>query len=142
MIRSGEILFPLGVLAFLAVALLAGSIGLRHPSMVIAFPLGVGIITGALCIAVVLRERSKPAATEVDGSFDWREAARIGAVMPLVMLLGFPAGLALYLAAYLRWRGESWVVSLGCGAGSVVLCYGVFVKLLAVPLPLGPLWLP
>lgn len=142
MTRHGEILFPLGVLAFLAVTLLAGGVGSRHPALVIAFPLGVGIITGALCIAVVIRGRKKSTAMDADQPFGWPETVRIGAVLPLVLLLGFPAGLAVYLAGYLRWRCESWGMSLGCAAGSVALSYGVFVKLLAVPLPPGPWWLP
>lgn len=142
MTRYGEILFPLGVLAFLAVVLLVGGIGLRHPAMVIAFPLGVGIVTGALCVAVAVRDGNRPAATAAGQPIDWSEAARVGAVLPLVLLLGFSAGLAVYLAGYLRWRGEGWGMSLGCAAGSVALTYGVFVKLLAVPLPLIPWWLP
>lgn len=142
MTRYGEILFPLGVMAFLTVVVLAGGVGLDHSAVVMAFPLGVGIITGAVCVAIVLRERNRPMATEAGQPVGWPEAGRIGAVLPLVMLLGFPAGLAVYLAGYLRWRGESWVMSLGCAAGSVALGYGVFVKLLAVPLPLGPWWSP
>lgn len=142
MIHRGEIAFPLGLLAFVVAILIVGGLGLRHAALVIGFPLGVGIVTGALCVAVVVKTNRRPAAPERYPSIAWSEAAGIVAVLPLMLLLGYPVGLAVYLAAYLRWRGEGWSLTLGCALGSLAVSYGVFVKILEVPLPLGPWTLP
>jgi hypothetical protein len=71
-----------------------------------------------------------------------REALLLLSILPLVFLLGFPAGLAVYLLVVLRCAGESWRLSLAAATASLGLSYGVFVKAMGVPLPLLPYWWP
>jgi hypothetical protein len=54
--------------------------------------------------------------------------------------LGFVFGSAAYLLAYLRANGSSWRLSVAVSAASLLLTWGLFIKVLRVLLPIEPLW--
>lgn len=71
-----------------------------------------------------------------------KEALWLMSILPLVFLLGFPAGLAVYLLCYLKHAGETWVLAGSMGLASLALSYGLFMKVIGVALPFLPVWWP
>ncbi|MFE5703508.1 tripartite tricarboxylate transporter TctB family protein [Rhodococcus koreensis] len=63
----------------------------------------------------------------------------VGTFIALLPLLGMPVPAFLVLLAWLKLFGESWRLSLAAAAVGVVALQLLFVQLLAVPLPVGPL---
>lgn len=63
------------------------------------------------------------------------------AVLPAVVLLGYPLGLGLYVLAFVRLHGHGWRTAVAVGAAISGLSYLGFALLLSVPLPLVPLWM-
>jgi hypothetical protein len=140
-----EAVFP--ALLFVAVAglLVAGRFVLGYSWTVIAFPFGAGGLMCALCVAqvaAVLTGRQAQAVDEeplepltLSGLF-W-----VFALAPFLFALGFVAGTAAYLLICLRANGASWRLSVLVAAGSLLVTWGMFIKILQVPLPLWPLWM-
>lgn len=63
------------------------------------------------------------------------------AVLPLLLLLGYPLGLALAAAAYARAHGAGWPAALLAGGFAFAVCWGLAGRLLGVPIALLPGWL-
>jgi hypothetical protein len=61
--------------------------------------------------------------------------------VPIVWLLGFIIGLPLYVGTYIKWRGGAWPAVL-VGAGIALAAALVFIELLRMPQPHGPLVWP
>ena len=68
--------------------------------------------------------------------------AVIASILPLVFFLGFPLGVAVFLLWALRCNGESWALALIVSVVSLLLTYGLFLRVLWVPLPVYPVWWP
>jgi hypothetical protein len=142
--RTAEIAFPAG-LAALAAALIAGGFLIADYSWrVIGFPLLAGGVMAALCLvqiaAVGRRRLDEPAAEEGLEPITAASVAWVFALAVFVFALGFVAGPAAYLLAYLRANGSSWRLSLIISALSIAVTWGFFIKLMRVLLPVEPLW--
>ena len=109
--------------------------------------IGAGL---ALCALLLLVRRTPAPPRGPERSADERIAARrelvlaieIAAVAVAVMLLiprvGMLAGLALLLLALVRLLGGSWRSAIGTGVVVPLAFYLMFVRWLAVPIPVGP----
>jgi hypothetical protein len=148
--RRGEAILPT-VLAIVVAALVAGGIFLAGYSWkVIAFPFGAAVIVCGLCLMQIattlsgtrtVAAESSPAA---DVPLEPLTPASLIWVFVLVLFLaglGFVFGPAAYLLLYLRANGSSWLMSAAIAASSLLVTWGLFIKMLRVLLPLQPLWL-
>jgi hypothetical protein len=149
--NRAESVFP-GVLVLLVGGLLAGGIFLAGYSWkVVAFPFGAGAIVCGLCVVLMAATfaRRRPQAGPAPAlpgdvpaePLTWSSIAWVFALGLFLYGLGFVLGPAAYLLAYLRAHGSSWLVSLAIAAGSILVTWGLFIKLLRVLLPIQPLWL-
>jgi hypothetical protein len=143
---NAAVVFPAIIFAIVAAVVFSGFYVYDYPWGVIAFPFGAGVATCALCLLEVVRcvTGHAPFAAQAPGV--GTEALSISGLAWMFSLalflfgLGFVAGPALYLLVCLRANGQSWGLSLGIAAASVAATWGLFIKVLAVPLPLWPLW--
>lgn len=63
------------------------------------------------------------------------------AVLPTLLLLGYPLGLALSAAVYARCHGAGWSGGLLAGGFAFAVCWGLAGRLLGVPVEILPGWL-
>jgi hypothetical protein len=148
--RRAELVFPSLILAMIAAFLAYGAVNYTWTAL--AFPLGAGLILCGLCfgeLAKVLtaRGRRQPAA-EIDAIEETEPAplssASIAWIFALAVFLyglGFVAGPACYLLVYLLANRFSWPVVAGIATASVVVTWGVFIKIIGILLPVAPLWM-
>ncbi len=142
-----EIVFPALLFAIIAALLAAGLFVFNYSWTVIGFPLGAGAFVCLLClidIAMTLKGREpKPPASDTPlEPLSWASILWAFAMVPFVVGLGFVFGSAAYLFAYLRANGSSWRLSVGIAAASLLVTWGLFIRLLRVPMPILPLWWP
>ncbi len=140
-----QIIFPCLLLVIVAALLASGLFVYRYSWTVIGFPLGAGVFVCLLClldIAMTWRGREpKPPANDTPleplspSSVIWAFA-----LVPFVVGLGFVFGSAAYLLAYLRANGTSWRLSAVISAASLLVTWGLFIKVMRVPMPVEPLW--
>ena len=71
----------------------------------------------------------------------WPSMMWVVAIVPMVFLLGYPMGLALYVFVYLKSHGQGWLTSGLLALGTLAVVYLGFARLLGVPLPALPLGL-
>lgn len=145
MIRA-EVLFPSLLFVGVAALLVAGLTVLGYSWPVIAFPFGAGAIMCALCVVEVARTFAghRPAALSEQEELEpltWGSLAWVFALGGFVYGLGFVFGPAAYLLVYLRANGSSWRLSIGIAAASLLVTWGLFIKVLRVLLPIQPLWM-
>jgi ABC-type uncharacterized transport system permease subunit len=140
-----EIAFPVLLFVGVAALLAAGILVLDYPWAVIAFPFGAGSVMCALCaiqVALAGRRETSALTEEPQEPLTLSSLAWVFAIVVFVYAFGFVLGSAAYLLVYLRANGSSWRLSLAIAAVSLVATWGLFIKVLQVPLPLEPLWLP
>jgi hypothetical protein len=70
----------------------------------------------------------------------WTAVAWAFALVPFVIAFGFVFGSALYLLAYLLANGTSWRLSAIIASASLLVTWGLFIRLMRVPMPVEPLW--
>lgn len=148
--NAGAIAFPAAIFAGLAALLAAGWLVLDYPWGVFVFPFLAGVLTCVLCALEIVRAATGRASPIVlaPGSESAAEPLAAGSLAWMYALalflygLGFVFGPAAYLFAYLRATRQPWSVTLGIAAASLAVTWGLFIKILAVPLPLMPLWWP
>lgn len=141
-------------LVLVAVFAYATVTALALPEGAKLFPLAIAIPSLVLAVVlsvISLRSRwgtSVPAADADDDPMApgerMRRTAVIGAwflgIFAAVYLLGFLVAIPIAAVAYLRFGArESWVTSVGVAAVCWALVFGVFDRLLHVPLPAGEL---
>ncbi len=126
----------------------AASMALAWSEIARLFPLAValpGLILALL--AIVLPPRTEPADLDEE-ELPGRELVRRAAMtiawilgfFAAVYLLGFLISIPLGAVAYMRLIGrERWPITLGMAAGCWAFIYGLFDRLLHVPLPKGEL---
>jgi Tripartite tricarboxylate transporter TctB family len=145
--RRGEFLFPGAIFLVTAVLLLLGGFYYHYARIVFMFPLAAGLGLCALClneIVAVLKGQPRTAPQiddEPDVSMSW---TALGWMLSLLIFLygfGFVFGIAAYLLLCLRGNGFSWKIAVGAAAVSLLLTWGVFIKVLGVLLPIQPLWM-
>ena len=151
--RRLELVFLLTVAAFLVGFCLLGLFHYRYSDTLMRFPL---LAAGATLVVVVvhllgLRKAAPPELAPASDSADlegrhagaaWGRLLWLFAIVPLVFVFGFPAGLALYLICFLKSVGEGWRLSLAVAGASLLLSYGLFIRVLGVSLPQLPVWWP
>ena len=143
--KRDELIFPALMFAAAAALLLAGFFVLHYSWTVIAFPLMAGVALCVLClldIGATLGLGAVPS-TANDDSPEPLSLAGLGwalSLLPFVYALGFVFGSAVYLFTYLRAHGSSWRFSAAVGAASLLVTWGLFIKILHILLPLEPLW--
>jgi Tripartite tricarboxylate transporter TctB family len=150
--RAAEAIFP-GVILTGVAALVAGGIVLAGYSWnVIAFPFGAAVLICGLCLfllATLLLGRNTQPVDETplppsDVPTEPLTLASLAWVFVLALFLyglGFVFGPAAYLLIYLRVHGSSWLLSIAVAAASLLVTWGLFIKVLRVLLPMQPLWL-
>ena len=152
--RAVEVTFLLVLAALLTGICLIGAFHYDYSAGLMLFPLlaaGVTLAIIAVQLGILLAEARRGPAADLP---EHRRAAPVAAgavlpdllwlvsVVPFIVLLGYPAGLALYLVCTLRRAGEGWPLAIGVAAASLLVSYCVFVRLLGVLLPLFPFWWP
>lgn len=142
-----EIVFPAVLFAIVGGLLAAGLFVFKYSWTVIGFPLGAGAIVCSLClidIATTMAGR----APRPDAGDTTIEPLSLACVLWIFALggflyaLGFVFGPAAYLLIYLRANGSSWRLSIAIAAGSLLVTWLLFIKVLRVLLPIEPLWWP
>jgi len=148
----GELVFPASVLTAVVVLLALGNFYYEYGWTAFTFPLGVGIVVCVLCaieISAVLRGRRAmaPAGSDVDasdttqGRLSLPAAGWMFALVVFLYAFGFVFGAAVYLLVCLRTNGFSWIASVVVALGSVLVTWGLFIKVLDILLPIYPLWM-
>ncbi len=141
-----EIIFPAVLFAVVAGLLTVGLFVYKYSWTVIGFPLGAGVLVCTLClvdIAMTLAgHRPRPAMEAQLEPLSLDCVLWVFALAAFIFALGFVLGPAAYLLIYLRATDSSWRLSVAIAAGSLLLTWALFIKLLRVPVPLEPLWWP
>jgi hypothetical protein len=110
------------------------------------FPLGAGVLLCAMCVAELAatlagRHAGPTPDAERAGPVSWPSLIWIFALGGFLYVFGFIAGPALYLLICLRANRYSWAFAASIAAGSVVVTWGLFIKIIGVLLPVMPLWM-
>jgi hypothetical protein len=147
--RRAELIFPCVI--FAAIAALITYAAVNYTWTALAFPLGAGLILCGLCAveaATLLAAGRGRTAPPVDAVEEEKSAPlslnSITWIFGLAVFLyglGFVAGPACYLLVYLLANRFSWPVVAGIATASVVVTWGVFIKILGILLPVAPLWM-
>jgi len=135
---SGAALFSAALAAAAAYAVLTA---LRWPSKAALFPLVMGIPLLVLALVQMLIDLRAPGTRE-DAPGAGRAAmavlAWMAAFIALVLLLGFPLAVPLFIFGYLTIAGrESWVLSLVLASIAWAAFYLLFQRLLHFPFEAG-----
>jgi hypothetical protein len=148
-----DIILPAIVFATVATLLALGNFVFEYSWTAFAFPLGTGLVLCALCIAELVRLvtagrvaapvaiPSVPAAAYAPAPISLASLGWTFALALFLYGLGFVAGCALYLLVCLRANGFSWRLSGAVALASVLVTWGLFIKLMSILLPLKPFWL-
>lgn len=144
-----EILLPAAIVFFALFVIGAGIFYYDYPMTVMRFPYVVGgvliVLAGWRVIGAIKGKRlpGEPAEPEEPtmgsvGEFV-RTALWLLGILPAVWLLGYLAGIPVYLLAYFRAHGESWLMSIALALGALAVTYLVFMVFLKVRLPVMPI---
>jgi hypothetical protein len=144
-----EILFPALIIVFTAFVVGAGAFYYNYAIAVMRFPYLVGGVLIALAswrLVQAIKGKRLPGEPEVPeepttesmAEFT-RTALWLVGILPAVWLLGYLAGIPVYLLAYFRAHGEPWWLSLVLSLGALAVTYFVFIVFLRVNLPIMPL---
>jgi hypothetical protein len=143
-----EVIFPALILALTAAFLALGNFVYEYSWTSFAFPLAVGGVLCALCAAVIASALAGPrVAVPAQGPdepmpFSLASLAWMFALALFLFGLGFVAGTAAYLLVCLRGNGFSWRLSAAVAAGSLLVTWGLFIRVMGILLPVWPLWWP
>jgi hypothetical protein len=134
-----EFLFPGVMVVLTAIILLCGGLLFNYSKQVLTFPVMIGCLAGlsALQIMKPLVRRMPGADEEKTLLPELTNLLMIGTILPFLLIFGFVAGPALWLAGFMRVRGENWRLAGAIGAGTLFFVYVVFAGLLKIPLPAG-----
>ena len=140
-------IFPALIFAMVAALVAAGFFVFDYSWGVIAFPFGAGAITCALCVVELVKIYSSPAAAAATAASEpeFEPLSKASLIWTFVLglflfALGFVFGPAAYLLVYLRVSGSSWLLAVSISAASIVVTWGIFIKLMRILLPFEPLW--
>jgi hypothetical protein len=145
--NRAEVVFPALIFATAALLLLTGYFVLHYSWAVLAFPVLSGVTLCALClldIGMTLMPRAgRPSATRARAEpISITGLAWALSLLLFVYALGFVFGPAAYLLIYLLTHGSSWRFSVVVAAASLLVTWGLFIKVLHILLPMYPLWWP
>ena len=142
-----QIVFPLLLFTIVAALLASGFFIYRYSWTVIGFPLGAGLFVCAMCVIDIVmtltgRAPARPSTAAALEPLTWAALLWAFALMPFVYVFGFVFGSALYLLAYMLANGFSFRLSAIIATASLAVTWGLFIKIMRVPMPLEPLWWP
>lgn len=144
-IVAGTFIAVLGAVVIVAASQIRGDVEERLPPRTLPYVVGFMTLAGGLGLAVKsYRFRGE------DPEIEWPEKdgwVRIGVNLLLLALftalmdpLGMPIATGLYVAGAIRYMDRKRILAaLLTGAGSAVTVYYLFIKLLGLTFPLGPL---
>lgn len=143
--NRSEASFPALILAFTAAMLALGYFYYGYSWTSFAFPLAAGLVVSLLCLFEIAAFLRRPGATAPRAA-DTPPLAPAGlawlfALAAFLYAFGFVFGAALYLLVCLRGNGFSWRLSASTAVVALLVGWGLFVKLLGIPLPIKPLWM-
>lgn len=139
----GAFLFPALILAFTATMLGIGYFHYHYSWVSFAFPLGVGLVLCALCAMEMLVFSRSPKTSERNAdvpALSLVSLAWLFALAPFLWAFGFVFGAALYLLVSLRGNAFSWRTAIATALVSLLVSWGLVIKVLGVQLPIAPLW--
>jgi hypothetical protein len=141
-----ELAFPSIIFALVAAFAIGGIVIGEYPWGVIVFPFGAATVVCILCAIEIVRVVKGKAAPETqpeqaDDEISLKALGWLFALAPFLYGLGFVFGPAAYLLACLWANGVSWRLSIPIAAVSLLVTWGLFIKLMGVLLPIAPLWL-
>jgi hypothetical protein len=147
--KTFEIAFAAVLLLFVAGIIGAGMFFYNYPMNVMRFPYFVGgflLLMGAWRLRGAIRgerlegESDDAPTTESVAQFA-RTALWLLAILPAVWILGYPAGICLYLLVYFMAHGQGWMISIILALAALAVTYFVFIVFLKVNLPVWPIGL-
>jgi hypothetical protein len=141
--NRGAIVFPALTLAFTTAMLAVGYFHYHYSWTAFAFPFAAGVALCLLCafeIAALPRRHAAGAPGAAD-PLSLAGMAWLFALAGFLYAFGFIFGAALYLFVCLKGNRFSWRLSLGTAIASLLIGWGLFVKVLGVQLPITPLWM-
>ena len=139
-----QAIFPALLLGFTAAMLALGYFHYHYAWVTFSFPLAAGLVVIALCAAELFALARNGEATQSSADMPGlpvRSLVWLLALAPFLWAFGFVFGSALYLLASLRGHAFSWRAALLTALVSVLVSWGLVIKVLGVQLPLAPLWL-
>jgi hypothetical protein len=149
-VKLAEILFLVIVSACAAALCLHGWLVEDYAPTVILPPAGIALVLAVLAGVrawLTLTSGGGAAQAALQAAY-WRELRGSAggllwclAVLPLLLLLGYPLGLTLSAAIYARFHGAGWGGSLLAGGFAFAVCWGLAGRLLGVPVEILPGWL-
>jgi len=140
-----QTIFPALILAFTASMLALGYFHYHYSWTSFAFPLGAGVVIIALCASEILGTLRHPVADAERlanmPALPLRSILWLFALAPFLWAFGFVVGAALYLLISLRGHAFSWRASIITALLSLLVSWGLVIKVLGVQLPIRPLWM-
>lgn len=143
--KHGQIVFPSLIFGFTAAMLALGYFHYQYSWTAFAFPFSAGLAVCILCVLEIVTavsgqgkrasDAGEPPPVSVAG------VAWLFALGAFLYAFGFVFGAALYLLVCLRGNGFSWRLSVGAAIVTLIVAWGIFIKVLGVQLPLIPLWM-
>jgi Tripartite tricarboxylate transporter TctB family len=141
-----EAIFAGAIFVVVAALIAIGYFVIQYSWITVIFPLIVGIVVCALCLIELARLRIEHQVESVADEdtpmpLSLSSLAWMFALIAFLYGLGFVFGPALYLLACLRANDFSWRLSGGIAAVSLLVTWGLFIKVMGVLLPVWPPWL-
>ena len=136
-----QAIFPALIAAFTAAMLALGYFHYHYSWTSFGFPLAAGLAVIVLCAGEIFSARKAPEAGGDTPALRMRSLLWLFALAPFLWGFGFVFGAALYLLVSLRGHAFSWRASIVTALASLVVSWGLVIKILGVQLPAGPLWM-
>ena len=137
--------FPALIAVFTAAMLALGYFHYHYSWTSFGFPLGAGLVVIALCAGEILGLLRKPETlaqpTDQMPAVPIRSLLWLFALAPFLWAFGFVFGAALYLLISLRGHAFSWRASVITAFASLLVSWGLVIKILGVQLPIRPPWM-
>lgn len=145
---TGGVLAAVGVVAVLAALRIVGTAGERLHPRTLPYILGWTLLAGGVTLVVSAAKFRGP-----ERVLEWPDRTGLGRVavslasLALYVLLleplGFPLATLLFVSFSIWFIGRYHpLAALGLGAASAAAVYVLFIRLLALPFPVGPLGIP
>lgn len=144
-IVAGGAIALLGAVVLVAASQIRGDVEERLPPRTLPYVVGITTLAGGVALAVrSWRYRGEDLEIQWPGREGWIRIAvsllLLALFTALIGPLGMPVATALYVAAAIWYLDRSRLLAaLLTGAGSAVVVYYLFIRLLGLAFPLGPL---
>ena len=140
-----QAIFPALLLAFVAAMLALGYFHYHYSWVSFAFPVAAGVVVILLCAAEIFGALRNGKASQADAvempALPVRSLVWLFALAPFLWAFGFVFGAALYLLVSVRGHAFSWRAAIVTALVSLLVSWGLVIKVLGVQLPLLPPWM-